>query len=58
MGRYKLLGSYFYKLLGSYLFSINTLLHGSSKHIDDRFHFLRDLSKDRTVMLQHCHIKE
>ena len=36
----------------------NPVFHDQSKHIDDRFHFLRDLSKGGTVMLQHCHTKE
>lgn len=34
--------------------SKNPVLHGRSKHIDVRFHFLRDLSKDGVVKLVHC----
>ncbi|XP_040367238.1 secreted RxLR effector protein 161-like [Rosa chinensis] len=33
--------------------SKNPVLHGRSKHIDVRFHFLRDLTKDGTVELVH-----
>jgi len=34
--------------------SKNPVLHGRSKHIDVRFHFLRDLTKERKVELVHC----
>ncbi|KAH9687063.1 hypothetical protein KPL70_014633 [Citrus sinensis] len=34
--------------------SKNPVLHGRSKHIDIRFHFLRDLTKDGTVELVYC----
>jgi hypothetical protein len=34
--------------------SKNPVLHGRSKHIDVRFHFLRDLTKDGTLELAHC----
>ncbi|KAH9685900.1 hypothetical protein KPL70_014158 [Citrus sinensis] len=34
--------------------SKNPVLHGRSKHIDIRFHFLRDLTKDGTVKLVYC----
>ncbi|GAU18821.1 hypothetical protein TSUD_228110 [Trifolium subterraneum] len=34
--------------------SINQVMHGRSKYIDMRFHFLRDLSKDGIVQLVHC----
>ncbi|CAI0466084.1 unnamed protein product [Linum tenue] len=34
--------------------SKNPVLHGRSKHIDVRFHFLRDLVKAGTVDLVHC----
>ena len=34
--------------------SRNPVLHGRSKHIDVRFHFLRDLTKEGTVKLVHC----
>lgn len=29
-------------------------MHGRSKHIDVRFHFLRDLTKEGVVELVHC----
>ncbi|KAK9907798.1 hypothetical protein M0R45_000739 [Rubus argutus] len=32
----------------------NPVLHGRSKHIDVRFHFLRDLTKDGVVEFVHC----
>jgi transposase InsO family protein len=34
--------------------SKNPVMHGRSKHIDVRFHFLRDLTKDGSVQLVHC----
>ncbi|GAU32260.1 hypothetical protein TSUD_53880 [Trifolium subterraneum] len=34
--------------------SKNPVLHGRSKHIDVRFHFLRDLTKDGVIKLVHC----
>ena len=34
--------------------SKNPVLHGRSKHIDVRFHFLRDLTKEGKVELIHC----
>lgn len=34
--------------------SRNPVLHGCSKHIDVRFHFLRDLMKEGTVKMIHC----
>ncbi|GAA0152490.1 hypothetical protein LIER_10960 [Lithospermum erythrorhizon] len=34
--------------------SKNPIMHGKSKHIDVRFHFLRDLSKEGRIELQHC----
>lgn len=34
--------------------SRNPVLHGRSKHIDVRFHFLRDLTRDGKVELIHC----
>ena len=33
-------------------------MHGRSKHIDVRFHFLRELSKDGTVELDYCSTQE
>lgn len=38
--------------------SRNPVLHGRSKHIDVRFHFLRDLSKDEVIELVHCSSQE
>ncbi|CAL2237735.1 unnamed protein product [Prunus armeniaca] len=29
-------------------------MHGRSKHIDVRFHFLRDLARDEVIKLEHC----
>ena len=34
--------------------SKNLIMHGHSKHIDVRFHFLRDLTKVGVVELKHC----
>ncbi|CAL1409822.1 unnamed protein product [Linum trigynum] len=34
--------------------SKNPVLHGRSKHIDVRFHFLRDLAKEGVIELEHC----
>jgi hypothetical protein len=34
--------------------SKNPILHGRCKHIDVRFHFLRDLAKDDVIELVHC----
>ncbi|CAL2279140.1 unnamed protein product [Prunus armeniaca] len=34
--------------------SKNPVLHGRSKHIDVRFHFLRNLTKDETIDLIYC----
>ncbi|TXG65900.1 hypothetical protein EZV62_007175 [Acer yangbiense] len=34
--------------------SKNLVMHGRSKHIDVRFHFLRNLTKDGTIELVHC----
>ena len=33
--------------------SKNPVMHGCNKHIDVRFHFLRDLTKDGVVELKH-----
>ena len=34
--------------------SKNPVLHGRSKHIDVRFHFLIDLVKEGIIELKHC----
>ncbi|CAL9004184.1 unnamed protein product, partial [Prunus brigantina] len=34
--------------------SKNPVMHGRSKHIDVRFHFLRNLTKEGTIELVHC----
>jgi hypothetical protein len=38
--------------------SKNPVLHGRSKHIDIRFHFLRNLSCDGSIELVHCASKD
>jgi len=38
--------------------SKNHVMHGRSKHIDVRFHFLRDLTRDGVVTLLHCYSQE
>jgi len=38
--------------------SKNPVMHGLSKHIDVRFHFLRELTKAGSVELVHCGTKE
>ncbi|GAU11414.1 hypothetical protein TSUD_344050 [Trifolium subterraneum] len=38
--------------------SKNPILHGRCKHIDVRFHFLRDLTKDGIIELVHCKSQE
>ena len=34
--------------------SKNTVLHGRSKHIDVKFHFLRDLMKEKVIDVVYC----
>jgi hypothetical protein len=34
--------------------SKNPIMHGRCKHIDVRFHFLRDLARDGIVELRYC----
>lgn len=34
--------------------SKNLVFHGRSKHIDVRYHFLRDLCKDGVIDMVHC----
>jgi len=36
----------------------NPVLHGRSKHIDVRFHFLRNLTKDEVIDIEHCGTNE
>jgi hypothetical protein len=38
--------------------SKNPVQHGRSKHIDTRFHFLRDHVKQKTIELEYCDTKE
>jgi hypothetical protein len=38
--------------------SKNPIMHGKSKHIRVRFHFLRDLVKDGDIELVHCVTQE
>lgn len=38
--------------------SKNPVLHGKSKHIDIRFHFLRDFIKEGVVELVHCQTQD
>jgi hypothetical protein len=38
--------------------SKNPVMHGRCKHIDVRFHFLRDLTKDGIVELVHCRTED
>ncbi|RVW45415.1 Retrovirus-related Pol polyprotein from transposon TNT 1-94 [Vitis vinifera] len=38
--------------------SKNLVMHGHCKHIDVRFHFLRELTKDGTIEMVHCHTQE
>ncbi|PNX59229.1 hypothetical protein L195_g051311, partial [Trifolium pratense] len=44
----------YYDNSSSIKLSKNPVMHGRSKHIDARFHFLRDLTKDGTIQLVHC----
>ena len=36
----------------------NQVFHGRSKHIDVRFHFLRNLTKDEVIDMKHCGTSE
>ena len=38
--------------------SKNPVMHGRCKHIDVRFHFLRDLAKDGIIELKHCNSQD
>lgn len=33
-------------------------MHGRCKHIDVRFHFLRDLTKDGIIEMKYCNIQD
>jgi hypothetical protein len=36
----------------------NPIMHGRSKHIDVRFHFLRELCKEGVIELKHCNTQD
>ena len=36
----------------------NPVFHGRSKHIDIKFHFIRDLVKDNEIVIEYCRSKE
>jgi hypothetical protein len=36
----------------------NPQYHGKSKHIDIKYHFVRDLVGDKTIKLKYCPTKE
>jgi hypothetical protein len=38
--------------------SKNPVMHGRCKHIDVRFHFLRNLTRDGIVELVHCNTQD
>ena len=38
--------------------SKNLVMHGRNKHIDVRFHFLRDLTRDGVVEMKYCGTQE
>lgn len=38
--------------------SKNPVMHGRYKHINVRFYFLRDLTKDDTIEMKHCNTEE
>ena len=44
--------------ISSIKLSKNPIVHGRSKHIDVRFHFLRDLAKDGVIELNHCNSQD
>jgi hypothetical protein len=48
----------YYDNSSSIKLSKNPVMHGRCKHIDVRFHFLRDLTKDGIVELVHCKTDE
>ncbi|KAI5328057.1 hypothetical protein L3X38_027453 [Prunus dulcis] len=44
----------FYDKSSAIKLSRNPVMHGRRKHIDVRFHFLRDLVKNEVIELEHC----
>jgi hypothetical protein len=36
----------------------NPVMHGRSKHINVRFHFLRELCKEGVIELKHCNSQD
>ena len=44
----------YYDNISAIKLSKNPVLHGRSKHIDVRYHFLRDLCKDGVIDLVFC----
>ena len=36
----------------------NPVFHGRSKHIDIKFHFIRDLVKDNEIVIEYCRSEE
>ena len=36
----------------------NPVYHGKSKHIDIKFHFIRDLVKDKEIVIEYCRSEE
>jgi hypothetical protein len=36
----------------------NLIMHGRSKHIDVRFHFLHELCKEGVIELKHCNTQD
>lgn len=48
----------FYDNSSTIKLSKNPILHGRTKHIDVKFHFLRDLVKEGAVELVHCGTNE
>lgn len=38
--------------------SKNPIMHGHNKHIDLRFYFLRDLTRDKMIELVHCRTQD
>ena len=38
--------------------TMNPVYHGRSKHIDIKFHFIRDLVKDKEIVIEYCRSEE